>query len=92
MIQQKDIRFEQPGSPLIHPYDADMALRDLMPVVDHLTSANASMVAGTRQSAADALALAFRAFRTIPETSPALAAYVNWLRQNAAMNNEDDNP
>lgn len=72
---------------LIDKSRQDQALRDLMPVVEWLTNADAAFYNGAIQTFSDSLALAVKAFRDIPSDSPAIDAYIRWLVQKTE---EDD--
>src|SRR5689334_1369676 len=67
-------RFAEPGQPLIHPQAADRALRDLMPIVEWLTNADAAWAEGESFAAIRSLLDGFQAFRALPARSPAFAA------------------
>lgn len=67
--------------PLIDIRQRDQALRDLMPVVEWLTNADAALADGAQAIGTGHLASALRAFRHIPQNSPAVKAYLRWLEE-----------
>jgi hypothetical protein len=76
----KVIQLRQP--PLLDKSQTDQALRDLMPLIEHLTNFDTANREGAKETAANSLTAAVLAFRSIPEGSPAVTAYIRWLEQN----------
>lgn len=69
---------------LLDDRQTDQALRDLMPVVEWLTNADAARADGPPNVMLASLGKAFTAFRDIHPNSPAIKAYIRWLEQNTA--------
>lgn len=69
----------EPGRTLLDVSQQDRALRDLMPILDWLASANNAGFSGATITGAKCIEEAYQAFLKIPEGSPAIKAYARWL-------------
>lgn len=67
---------------LLDRSQADQALRDLMPVIEWLTNADAAEQDGAMGLHQRFLGKAYQAFCRISPISPSIKAYMRWLEEN----------
>lgn len=68
--------------PLIDASQQDQALRDLMPIMEWVTCADAALFEDAGETALQSLGEAIKALRKMPPNSPAIDAYGRWLEEN----------
>jgi hypothetical protein len=74
-----------PLTPLLDHRQTERALRDLMPMVEWITNAQAAIADGAFDTARQSLRKALHALGRVGRRSPAIKAYLRWLEENTRM-------